>query len=72
MSGSREGGSECGRGKVVARDLNGVVEGEGRVVEDESEYLTECDVRGDEWVSGEGRFGVLLVLDVDRGGVGVW
>jgi hypothetical protein len=34
--------------------------------------LTEFDLSRSELASGAGRFGVLLFLAVDRGGVGVW
>ncbi len=52
--------------------LHGVVDGACIIVEDAGKFLAEFDLSGSELASGAGRFGVLLFLAVDRGGVGVW
>jgi hypothetical protein len=66
------GASGDGRGDGADSGLHGVVNGTGIVVEDAGEFLTEFDLSRSELASGAGRFGVLLFLAVDRGGVGVW
>jgi hypothetical protein len=41
------------------------------VVEDTGEFLAEFDLSRSELTSSSGKFGILLFLAMDRGGVGV-